>query len=291
MTDLSIDMMRRRWPRADQYVSGLNEGIVAAAPTVFPKYGLTTSLTIAHAMAQFSHECGAGTEMVENINYTAARACQVWPSRFHSVDDVYAKVGSSPGDPSFHIKLMDNVYGNRMGNRPGTHDGSAFIGRGLSQCTGREGYAKLAAKTGLDVLNHPELLSDPAHALELGVADFIICGCLQPALDDDVVRVTRALNGGLIGLAEREQWLAVWKRELLSGDPTGHDAAWVQAALNKIMNAGLVVDGNAGPRTRAAVGAFQTSRGLTADGIVGPLTLAVLEKALAPAQTETREHT
>ena len=143
---LTSDMMHHMWPNGDAKVHGLVDGIMAAAPTVFPKYGLTSDLVIAHAMAQFSHECGAGTDMVENINYSASRACEVWPSRFSDEADVYAKLGSAPGDPDFRIKLIDNVYGNRMGNRPGTHDGSTFIGRGLSQVTGREGYQKLGAQ-------------------------------------------------------------------------------------------------------------------------------------------------
>lgn len=95
--------------------------------------------------------------MVEDIRYTPLRACQLWPSRFSSIDDVYQKIGSFVGDPAFDTKLMDSVYGNRMGNRPGTHDGSTYIGRGLSQCTGREGYLNVAMKTKLDVLNHPPL--------------------------------------------------------------------------------------------------------------------------------------
>ena len=142
---LTSDMMHHMWPNGDAKVHGLVDGIMAAAPAVFPKYGLTSDLVIAHAMAQFSHECGAGTAMVENINYSASRACAVWPSRFSDEASVYAMLGSAPGDPDFRIKLMDNVYGNRMGNRPGTHDGSTFIGRGLSQVTGREGYEKLGA--------------------------------------------------------------------------------------------------------------------------------------------------
>jgi putative chitinase len=123
-------------------------------------------------------------------------------------------VGSYAGDPQFYIKLIDSVYGNRMGNQPGTHDGSAFIGRGFSQTTGRENYARLAKATGLDLIAHPELLTDPAHFLECGVADFILCGCLPYARADDVLNVTKRLNGGTIGLAERRQWLAKWKAEL-----------------------------------------------------------------------------
>jgi putative chitinase len=76
---LTEDILRQLWPRGDSKVPGLIAGIAAAAPTVFPKYGLTDDLTIAHAMAQFSHECGAGTEMVENTHYSAERAAQVWP--------------------------------------------------------------------------------------------------------------------------------------------------------------------------------------------------------------------
>src|SRR3954453_7891340 len=138
--------MHAMWPHGNNRVPALVEGIANAAPTVFPKYGLNSDLVIAHAMAQFSHECGAGLEMTENIGYTAARACVVWPGRFHNEASCYAKVGSFPGDPDFKIKLIDSVYGTRMGNRPGTHDGSTFIGRGLSQVTGREGYQKLGAK-------------------------------------------------------------------------------------------------------------------------------------------------
>ncbi len=206
--------LRSLWPRGDSKIPGLVVGITNSQAAVYAKYGTTSDLVIAHMMAQFSHECGAGTEMVENINYTAERACQVWPSRFGSPADVYKTVKSFPGDPEFHIKLMDSVYGNRMGNRPDTHDGSAFIGRGLSQVTGREGYEKLGTKTGLDLINNPNLVSSPENALECGVADFILCGCLSFAEQDDIEGVTRHLNGGLIGFSERKAWLAKWKRVL-----------------------------------------------------------------------------
>jgi putative chitinase len=103
-----------------------------------------------------------------------------------------------------------------MGNAPPpSDDGWNFRGRGLSQVTGREGYNKLAAKTGLDLLDNPGFLSNPAHTLECGVADYILCGCLPFAEADDIIHETKHLNGGLNGLAERERWLRIWKRELL----------------------------------------------------------------------------
>jgi putative chitinase len=209
MTALTIEMLHKHWPHGDQRVPGLIAGIVSSAPAVFAKYGLSSSLAQAHAMAQFSHECGAGLEMVENLNYSAAGLRKTWPSRFKSAARA-AQLAHKPRE------IANTVYGGRMGNAPApADDGWNYRGRGLAQTTGKEGYAKLAAKTGLDLLAHPELLSDPDHALACGVADFVLCRCLPFAERDDVVGVTRRLNGGLIGLAARRQWLAVWKRELL----------------------------------------------------------------------------
>ena len=79
---LTLDILKSLWPHGDQHVPGLVEGIAAAAPTVFPQYGLATDLTIAHAMAQFSEECGAGLEMTENDNFTAAQLRALWPRHF-----------------------------------------------------------------------------------------------------------------------------------------------------------------------------------------------------------------
>ena len=184
------------------------EGVVKAALEVFPKYGYKTAMSVAHAMAQFSEECGAGLEMVENMNYTAQRLRQVFPTHF--TQSMAQRWAHNPR------VIADIAYGGRMGNAPPpSDDGWNFRGRGFSQVTGREGYKKLAEKTGFDLLTHPELLSDPDHALECGVADLVLCGCLPYSLHDDIVSETRHLNGGLNGLAERRRWLTIWKKELL----------------------------------------------------------------------------
>lgn len=206
MTVLTLAILQKRWPHGDQHVPGLLEGIVKSAPAVFLKYGIGSSLVTAHAMAQFSHECGAGLEMVENLNYSSVGLRNTWPSHFSPW--MANHYGHCPR------MIADIAYGGRMGNAaPPSDDGWNYRGRGLSQVTGREGYAKLAQKTGLDIVSDPDLISDPDHTLECGVADFILCGCLPHAVADDVVGVTRALNGGLIGLAERRQWLMAWKRD------------------------------------------------------------------------------
>jgi putative chitinase len=201
------EALSRLWPHGDAKIPGLRAGIVTSAPVVFAKYGISTPLLAAHVMAQISHECGAGHDVVENLNYTAGRMMQVWPSRFPAM----AMAAPYAGNPR---ALANKVYNGRMGNAPGSDDGWNFRGRGASQTTGREGYARLSKATGLDLVNHPDLVNDPANFLECGVADFILCGCLPFAKADDVLNVTRRLNGGTVGLAQRQAWLAKWKAAL-----------------------------------------------------------------------------
>lgn len=197
----------RLWPHADQKIPGLRAGIVASAPSVFASHGMTSPVVVAHVMAQISHECGAGLDVVENLNYTAGRMMQVWPSRFPSM----ASAQPYAGQPR---ALANKVYNGRMGNRAGSDDGWTFRGRGAAQTTGREGYARLAKATGLDLVAQPDLVNDVRHFLACGVADFVACGCRPYAERDDVLGVTRKLNGGTIGLAERKAWLAKWKAAL-----------------------------------------------------------------------------
>jgi predicted chitinase len=85
MTDLNAAFgvaLTRLWPHGDSRVPGLIAGIIASAPAVFAKYGISSDLVVAHAMAEFSEESGAGTEMQENMNYSAARLLQVFPTHF-----------------------------------------------------------------------------------------------------------------------------------------------------------------------------------------------------------------
>jgi putative chitinase len=201
------EALARLWPHGDEKISGLRAGIIVSAPAVFAKYGIATPLLAAHVMAQISHECGAGHDVVENLNYSAGRMMQVWPSRFPTM----ASAAPYAGNPR---ALANKVYNGRMGNAAGSDDGWNFRGRGAAQTTGREGYTRLAKATGLDLVTHPDLVNDPARFLECGVADFVLCGCLPFARADDVLGVTRRLNGGTVGLAQRQLWLAKWKAAL-----------------------------------------------------------------------------
>jgi len=210
---VTVPMMHRRWPTANDHVPNLIEGIVSTAANVFERYGLKTPLVVAHALAQFSEEAGQGTEMLENMNYTAVGLRRTFPTHFtNATAKKYAR------NPRM---IADIAYGGRMGNNPfPSDDGWNYRGAGLSQVTGREGFEKLQKKldamnAGFNILENPSLIIDPLYTLECGVADWINCGCLPHAEKDDIVGETHALNGGLNGLAERRRQLKLWKVELL----------------------------------------------------------------------------
>eukprot|EP01035_Chromulina_nebulosa_P039535 gene39535-53459_t len=208
MNELSFgSALTRLWPHGDRKVPGLRAGIIAAAPAVFARYGITTPLLVAHVMAQISHECGAGHDVVESLDYSAGRMMQVWPSRFPTM----ASAAPYAHNPR---ALANKVYNGRMGNRAGSDDGWNFRGRGGAQTTGREGYERVRKQTGVDVVSQPDLLINPTTFLTCAVSDFINCGCLPFAVKDDVVGVTRRLNGGTVGLSQRKAWLAKWKAAL-----------------------------------------------------------------------------
>lgn len=205
----------RLWPHSDITIKGLGAGIVASAPAVFPKYGWDSDLLVCHAMAQFSEETDCGREMQENMNYSAGRLLQVFPTHF-----THAQALAMQHNPRL---VADQAYGGRMGNaKPPSDDGWNFRGQGLSQVTGRDGYTALAKKTGLDLLNHPELIIAPETALECGVADLVLCGCLPYAQKDDLLGVSSMLNVGhyvsnpnkINGFHARETWLALWKHAM-----------------------------------------------------------------------------
>lgn len=205
----------KQWPHGNSVVPGLIEGMIATAPAVFQKYGVTSDLVVAHIMAQFSEESGGGTEMKENMNYSAARLLKVFPTHFTT-----AQAYAMQHQPRL---IADQAYGGRMGNRPPpSDDGWNFRGQGFSQLTGRNNYEALAKTTKLDLINHPEFLLDPQHAFDCAVGDFVMCGCMPYAVKDDLIGVSSMLNVGhyvsnpakINGFSMRKNELAVWKHAL-----------------------------------------------------------------------------
>ena len=193
-------MMLARWPRAPH---SLTDGLVTTSVVAFAKFGILTPVEAADFMAQISEETGNGVEIEENLNYSSYRLCQVWPSRFPTLASAQAYAMNPRA-------LANNVYGSRYGNRPGTDDGYNFRGRGGIQITFHDWYAKIGAATGLDLLNHPEIVNDPVHFLECSAAYWKLA-CLNNLADaGDFRGETVRANGGLVNyparLAQRQLW-------------------------------------------------------------------------------------
>lgn len=147
-------------------------------------------------LAQISVESGRLTRLEENLNYTTtARLRTVWPTRFRS-DSAAQPFVRNPE------LLANTVYASRMGNGPPeSRDGWRFRGRGLKQLTGRDNYTAYSVASGLPVVTHPDLLLTPRWAADSAGWFWQMNGC--DALADDIEALTRRVNGGITGLAER----------------------------------------------------------------------------------------
>jgi putative chitinase len=177
------------------------------------QYGISnTPLRVAHFMAQMLHESGGLTIQFESLNYSPERLPKVWPSRF---------LPKGPLDPVAFAhnpqKLANEVYGKRMGNTAPT-DGYTYRGRGLLQLTGKESYAqatrilRTSNPAAPDFVAAPDEVIGPQWSLAVAASEWEAKGCNALADRDDVRAVTRAINGGQIGLAERMEWLKRTKR-------------------------------------------------------------------------------
>jgi putative chitinase len=179
-----------------------------------------------------------------------------------------------------------------LGNtEPG--DGPRYKGRGLIQLTGRANYKRYGDLLDFDLVGNPDVAADPPKSLMIACEYWREHGLNTLADHDDIETITRRINGGLNGLASRRSYLARAKAALgiaSAAGPTiattttlrlgasGEQVAELQSMLaTKGFN--VAADGQFGPATTAAVQQFQTSRGLPADGVVGPQTWDALTQA------------
>lgn len=183
----------------------------AALTAGAPHARIDTAEEWAHFLGQVSHESEGFTRLEENLNYSAPRLRKVWPRRFPT--DAAARAVA--GDPQ---ALANMVYNGRMGNRRDSNDGYHFRGRGPKQLTGRDNYTAFGAwcrdrdllSNDLDIRLKPELLTRPQFGA-LSAAWFWGSNNLGEILDKAdgyaaCVALTRRINGGHIGLADR------WRR-------------------------------------------------------------------------------
>lgn len=150
--------------------------------------------SVAEFVAQMAVESARFSRLQENLFYrTPERLMAVWPKRFPSREAALPYVANPEA-------LANHVYGQRMGNtQPG--DGWRFRGRGLKQLTGRNNYAAYQEATGVHVVDTPDLLLDPVFAADS--AGWFWRANRLDAVADDTEELTRRINGGRTGLADR----------------------------------------------------------------------------------------
>ena len=188
----------------------LPAAVIAQIPDTAAEFGITTNLRLAHFLAQCALESMGFTATVENLNYRAARLIQVFPKYFRGVDpNAYAN------NPA---KIGSRVYANRMGNGDeASGDGFKFRGRGYIQLTGKNNYTSFSTFVGEDCVANPDLVATKyplASAAFYFKSNNVWAICDRGADDATVTRVTKAVNGGTHGLAERLQNFKTFMRAL-----------------------------------------------------------------------------
>ena len=274
-------------PKVDDWYRALAE--------ILPKYGITSERRVAHFISQCAHESNNFRSLEENLNYSADSLNKVFPRYFGAGKRDATQYARNPE------KIANYVYqdefrsaAGKMGNvQPG--DGWKFRGRGLKQLTGRNNYTAFGKSIGKTAEESAVYVATEKGAIE-SACWFWNTNKLNDIADtDDVVRMTKKINGGDIGLADRQ---ARYKKaiQVLGGAapvaapaasaPTsapvanmtetvrvGSRGETVKAVQAKL---GLTADGAFGPGTERAVKEWQAKNGLVADGIVGPKSLAKL---------------
>lgn len=199
----TIAAVNRLAPRAH---SNYSEAIRQGAP-LFEKHGITTPQRMAHFLAQAMQETGSFTVLRESMNYRAPRIMEIFGVGHHS-----AKITEAEAATLAHNErtLSERVYGlgnprkaRELGNTE-AGDGFAYRGNGVLQTTGRGNHRRMGRASGLDFEGHPELVSAPEHALKPALQEWTD-GNLNVAADrNDIVKITKVINGGDNGLPERK---------------------------------------------------------------------------------------
>jgi putative chitinase len=173
--------------------------VIAQIPGVVEKFEINTPLRLAHFLAQTGHESGGFKAVTENLNYGAAGLQSIFKKYFTAESAVeYARKPE---------KIANVVYANRMGNgNQASGEGFKYCGRGYIQLTGKDNYAAFDKTVAEDILTNPELVATKYPLLSAAwffhknglhkIAD-------EGATDAVVTKVTKRVNGGVIGLADR----------------------------------------------------------------------------------------
>ena len=179
------------------------------------EFEINTPQRIASFIAQTAHESGGYTALSENLNYKAATLAACWPNRFATLGADKKPIKENgklvptgvanaiAGKPELIANL---VYSARMGNGPAeSGEGWKYRGRGLKQLTGKDNYTRCGRDLGLDLVSNPDLLLEPMVAAR-SAGWFWKSNNLSSFADaGDIKGMTKKINGGFIGLEDREK--------------------------------------------------------------------------------------
>ena len=166
---------------------------------ILPDYGIDTPERVAAFIAQCAHESGGFKFLRENLNYRWQSLRKTFPKYFPN-DDLAKRYEKQPE------RIANRVYANRMGNGPEeSGDGWRYCGRGLIQLTGRDNYTWFAASIETPVEEVPAYLSTFEGAVQSACWFWETNNLNQWADKKDIVMLTKRINGGTIGLADRQK--------------------------------------------------------------------------------------
>jgi len=174
--------------------------VIAQLPDTMAKFELNTPLRLAHFLAQAGHESGGFKAVNENLNYGAKGLLGIFKKYFPTPE----KAALYERKPE---KIANLVYGGRMGNGPeASGEGWKFRGRGYIQLTGKDNYKSFDAVVAESIVDNPDLVATKYPLLS--AAWFFHKNGLHKiadggATDAVVTSVTKRVNGGTIGLADR----------------------------------------------------------------------------------------
>lgn len=200
-----IDVVRKACPLARKsYLAAIDNG-----DALFAEHDITTPIRLAHFLAQVCHETGGLTIERESGIYHAAHILEVFGVGKHSAAVTAEEARRLEGDGP---ALFDRVYGlgnprkaKELGNtQPG--DGWKYRGGGLLQTTGRGNYRRMSEKCGTDLESVPELVLSADVALKPALAEWSEGDLNVLADDNNIVGITKKINGGLNGLSDRQAW-------------------------------------------------------------------------------------
>jgi putative chitinase len=266
----------------------------SAMKEILPKYGITTQRRVAHFLSQTGHESGNYKTMEENLNYSEKALNAVFGRYFGPAPKRNAAEYARKPEKIANYVYMDEYRskGGQMGNVQ-EGDGWRFRGRGLKQLTGRNNYTAFGKSIGMTAEEAAEYVVTEKGALESACWFWDSRNLNSIADSDDVKLMTKKINGGTIGLEDRQKRYAAAMKVLgmdvnvaeaveddddidigeigvLRKGSRGEGVKMMQEAL------GISADGAFGPGTERALKAWQAKHGLVADGIAGPKTLEKL---------------